>query len=252
MVRPLRTSRRRGPATGVSTVRTSASYPAAAGPRDEVAARLPVAPQVELEPPPCRRAPRPRAARSRWCPSWTARRGSRSRGRHPRDRRLALGVHHPGEAGGGEDERQRRRPPEDRRRRVHVGDVPQHPGLELDPARTPAGTGAGRAPRRRRRRCSRTPPEAPAAGPAAAGRRSTRRRPAGARSGRAARRVGRSSGCSSDQRGQLSGGHPRVLHDRPGRRQVPRIRAGSLSVAPTGGRRQHGVEGSCAIGPSVR
>src|SRR3954468_3077043 len=131
IVRPLRTSRRRARNRRVDG-KHQCFVAGLASPFDEVPPRLPVTPEVELEPESCA------GGRSgEVLDRGGAHRGQRVRDpgavRHPGDRGLARGVHHPGEAGGREDERQGRPPPEDRRRRVHVGDVPKHPGPELHP-----------------------------------------------------------------------------------------------------------------------
>ena len=79
IVRPLRTSRSRGPGHRGVDGEHQRLVARGAGPLDEVAARLPVAPQVQLEPASGRPAPRRRAPRSTSCPSWTARRGCPTR-----------------------------------------------------------------------------------------------------------------------------------------------------------------------------
>ena len=97
--------------------------------------RSPVPPDIELEP-----QPRPRHP-----PHLLGHRlgGRRAESRdgirdaafpgHPRDRRLALVVHEPGEAGRREAERHRGRGTEDGRRGRQRADVLQDAGLELDP-----------------------------------------------------------------------------------------------------------------------
>ena len=108
------------------------------GPGHEVAARLAVAPQVELEP-----APPVRGRRGQALDRRRAHRRQRVRDADPfgdaRDGRLALGVHHPGEAGRCEHERDSRRPPEDDCRGVHRRHVLEHVRAELDPLERLAG-----------------------------------------------------------------------------------------------------------------
>ena len=75
IVKPLWTSRRRAPATGVSTVRTSAVKPAARARRTRSSARVAVVPQVELEPAVGVGRGARRRPRATSCRASTARRG---------------------------------------------------------------------------------------------------------------------------------------------------------------------------------
>ena len=131
IVEPVAPSRSRAPATGTSTVTSSVSKPAAAARSTNVHRAVAVLPHVELEPvAPVGVGLAPRL-RAWWCRPSTARTGCRPR-RRPRTGALALGVHHPGEAGRGDPERQRRRVRRGRRRRVDVGDVTQDRRVKLD------------------------------------------------------------------------------------------------------------------------
>ena len=149
IVKPLWTSRSRAPATGVSTVRTSAREPGRPRAADEVEAGVAVVPQVELEPSVgvrARRRRRPRATSSRasrartGCPCRPATRATAGSPSACISRVKPVGR---------EDQRHRRRPAEDRRRGVDLRHVLEHAWDELDPrervARSPqARLGLGR------------------------------------------------------------------------------------------------------------
>jgi hypothetical protein len=93
-------------------------------------ARRAVAPQVQLEPPAAVRRRRGEPLDGRG-----AHRRQRVRDadacRHPGDRGLTVGVHHPSETGRGEHQGEGRWSAENHRRGVHDGDVLEHLWLEL-------------------------------------------------------------------------------------------------------------------------
>ena len=108
------------------------------GPLDQVLARAPVPPHVQLEP---LRAVRDllrqlldRGRAHRRQPV-----GEPAGGRGPAPCPLALVVHHPGEPGRGQHERHRPGPAEHGGAGVHLAHVVQHLGLELDPGERPPG-----------------------------------------------------------------------------------------------------------------
>ena len=167
--KPLRLSRRRAPATGVSTVNCRVSKPAAAARRDELVRDLAVAHDVQLEPVAPVRVRRLHVLDRRRAERRQGERDAGGTGRaRPGD--LALGLHEPGEAGRRDAERQGRRSAEDLGRRVDVAARTQDVGVELDVLERLAGARRATARPRPRRRCSRRRPSACGASRSCAGR----------------------------------------------------------------------------------
>ena len=138
------------------------------GALDEVLAERPVAPEVELEPQPGVGGGGGEVLDGRGAHR-RQRVGHADLLRDRRHRALALGLHHPGEAGGGEREREGGALAEDVAAGVDRRHVVQHRRAGTRPGRTPPGRGGATARRQRRRRSSRTPRAACAAGRSAAG-----------------------------------------------------------------------------------
>ena len=132
------------------------------GPVDQRHRAVPVLPHVELEPVPAVRVRRGDVLDGR-----RAHRGERERdpGRGGRAgaRDLALGLHHPGEAGRRDAERQGDPAPQHLAGGVHARDVAKDRRVELDVRERLAGAGQRHLAVGRARRCSRTRPSAYAA-----------------------------------------------------------------------------------------
>ncbi|MDQ1175924.1 hypothetical protein QE416_000660 [Microbacterium sp. SORGH_AS 421] len=128
--KPLRLSRRRAPAMGVSTVNCRVSKPAAAGSLDEAVRDAAVFHDVELEPVAADGVGRLDVL-DRGRPQGRERERDAGGGRRGGSRRLALGLHQTREAGGRDTERERGGPAEDLARGVDVGRGAEDVGVEL-------------------------------------------------------------------------------------------------------------------------
>ena len=177
--KPRRTSRSRRPNTAVSTVRTSASYPAAAARSTISRDQPPVTPRVDLEPEPA--VAHGAHLLDRACAERRQRVRQTGASSGPRDGELAVGIGDAGETGRRENQREGDGSTEDRSAGVDLLDAPQHAWAERRPRRTRLRWPRACARPRRHRRCSRTRRPAAGAGRAGGGRRPRRPGRGGAR-----------------------------------------------------------------------